>query len=277
MMVVERKVVREVEESKMKVKSLNYEKKKGKASFMIEKTTPAFANLLRRAIIDRVPTLAMEDIEFKENDSILYDEIIAHRLGMIPLITDLKTYNFKEGCKCGGEGCARCSVILSLKEKGPKIVYASDLKSKDTKVKPTFPETPIVKLLKDQKLELQATAILGIGKDHIKWSPGTAWYHYNPKITVKNNVKLLDKFKDKYPKQIFTKGIIDVKKITECNLYDACEGICDDLVKIEWDENNIIFNIESWGQLDPKKIITTACEVIDSQLIEFADLIKKLK
>ena len=275
MMVAEKKVEKEVGEFKMKVKSISYEKKKGKISFMIEKTTPAFANLLRRAIIDRVPTLAIEDIEFKDNDSILYDEVIAHRLGLIPLTTDFKTYNFKEGCKCEGEGCARCSVVLTLKEKGPKIVYASALKSKDAKVKPAFQEIPIVKLLKDQKLEFQATAILGIGRDHIKWSPGTAWHHYNPKITVKNNAKLLEQFKDKYPTKIFTKNQIDVKKITSCGLYDACDGICDDLVKIEWDENNIIFNVESWGQLDPKAIVKKACEVIDEQLEEFADLVKK--
>lgn len=275
MMDVGKKAEKEDEEYKMKITSISYEKKKGKASFRVEKTTPEFVNLLRRAIIDRVPTLAMEDIEFRENDSIIYDEIIALRLGLVPLTTDLQTYELPEDCKCEGAGCARCSVILTLKEKGPKTVYASDLKSKDIKVKPAFLATPIVKLLKDQKLEFQATAVLGVGKEHIKWSPGNAWYHYEPTLTVKNNAKLLEQFKDKFPPQIFTKGQIDVKKINACNLYDACDGICEDLIKIDWNENNIIFNIESWGQLDPKQIIKKACEVIDSQLSEFASLLKK--
>ncbi|MCK5107935.1 MAG: DNA-directed RNA polymerase subunit D, partial [Nanoarchaeota archaeon] len=86
----------------MKVQKLNVNKRENRISFLIENTTPEFANLLRRAIIDRVPVLAFDEIEFRENDSVLYDEIIAHRLAMISLKTDLKSYEPIKDCKCEG-------------------------------------------------------------------------------------------------------------------------------------------------------------------------------
>jgi len=265
------------EESKMKVKLIKQNKTQNTASFILEGTTPFFANLLRRTITEKVPTLAIEDVEFKSNDSVLYDEMIAHRLGMLPISTDLKTYNLQKDCKCKGEGCAQCTVQLTIKEKGPKTVYASDLKSKDPKTKPIFPKTPIVKLLKDQKLEILATAILGQGKEHIKWSPALAWYKYQPSVTVNNQSKQLEKFKDKFPSKIFDKNEkINKQKIIDLDLYEACDQVCEDIVKIEWDENNIIFYVESWGQLTVKEIVKSACEIIDKDFEEFSDKFSKL-
>src|SRR3989344_679452 len=118
----------------MDIQLLSYDKKNEKASFIISKTTAAYMNALRRYCTERVPTLAIEDVEFRENSSVLYDEIIAHRLGLIPLRTDLKSYSLRETCKCKGEGCARCTVQLTLEGKGPGTVYASDMKSKDSHV-----------------------------------------------------------------------------------------------------------------------------------------------
>lgn len=147
-------------------------------SFVIKGLDVSVVNAVRRSIIDDVLTMAIEDVEFRKNSSVLYDEIIAHRMGLIPLRTDLKSYNLTSACKCNGEGCSRCQVRLVLKAKGPDMVYASFLKSKDPKIKPVFSETPIVKLLKGQKLELEAVATLGRGKEHSKWCPGHAYYRY---------------------------------------------------------------------------------------------------
>jgi len=191
---------------------LETDKSSKRIKLLIKKANPSFVNALRRAVMERVPTMAMEDIELRKNSSILYDEIIAHRLGLIPLKTDLKSYNLPANCKCSGEGCARCSVQLSLSVKGPCIVYAKDLQSKDPKIIPVFPETPIVKLHKGQELEIVATAVLGQGQEHTKWCPGLAWYSYEPTISVNNSSKQLDEFKHLYPPQIFDKaGKIDEK------------------------------------------------------------------
>ena len=171
----------------MELRVLDKNDEQMKISFVLKGANATFANLLRRYIIEKVPTMAMEDIEIKDNSSALYDEVIAHRLGLIPLSTDLKSYVPIYKCKCDGEGCNRCTLKLTLKAEGPGIVNASEIKSKDPKVKPVFPKMPIVKLLKDQKIELVATAVLGQGNDHVKFSPGFSYYKFKPEITIVKN------------------------------------------------------------------------------------------
>ena len=101
---------------------------------MFRKVPVAYLNTIRRFMMEEVPVMAIEDVEFKKNSSVLYDEIIAHRLGLLPLSTDFKSYTLPEKCSCKGEGCARCQLKLTLKGKGPGTVYASDIKTKDPKV-----------------------------------------------------------------------------------------------------------------------------------------------
>jgi DNA-directed RNA polymerase subunit D len=252
------------------------ESKDNKLIFNITNVTPTTINTLRRLIIDFVPTIAIEDVEIRKNTSILYDEIIAHRLGLIPLTSDLKSYSLptKEE-KESGEYSAKSSVKITLKAKGPGIVYASQLKTKDPKIVPVYPKMPIVKLVDDQELEFEATAILGYGKDHSKWSPGAAWYSYKPKITV-NNSKISE-YKDLYPTQIFDKnGKIDKNLINTPNLVDACEGINDDVVKIEFEKGSYLFYVESWGGLKPKEIVMQAFASMDGKLDEMSKLLKDL-
>ena len=76
----------------MEIRVLDNNKEQGKLSFILRDSNPVFANTLRRLMIDEVPTMAIDDVEFSKNNSILYDEMIAHRLGLIPLKTDLKSW-----------------------------------------------------------------------------------------------------------------------------------------------------------------------------------------
>ena len=254
------------------------EKKNGKLSFVLKNAHVSLANSLRRTILEEVPTMAIEDVEIRKNDSVMYDEVLAHRLGLIPLTTDLKSYTLPAKCKCEGEGCARCQCKLTLKVKGPAMVYASDLKSKDSGIKPVYPKMPLVRLLKNQHLELEATAVLGQGKVHMKWSPGHAHYNYEPKITVKHDPQKLSEVGDNYPPQIFGEdGKIDRNLINTPALVDACDGVCDDLVKVERIDNSFVFNVESFGQLEPKKMVQEAVKIFQEQIEEFTDQIKELK
>ena len=257
------------------IQMLNKDKKTGRVDVLLKNTTAALANTLRRTIIDLVPTMAIEEVEFRKNDSVLYDEILAHRLGLIPLKTDLKSYMLPEGCKCKGEGCARCTLKLILKAKGPGTVYASDIKSKDPKVKPVYPKTIIVKLLKGQELELEATAILGQGSDHIKFSPGLVWFNAEPKITVNNKAELIEKYKENFPRDAFDKnGKISADLIIKNNLVDACDKICEELVKIEYSDKNFILKIEPWGQLTPAEMVSNAADIFTETLTEFETKLK---
>ena len=262
----------------MKVKLIKNMPNENKLLLLIEDIDYTFANALRRTMINSVPTLAIEDVEFKENSSILYDEMIAHRLGLIPLTTDLKSYNLREECKCKGAGCARCQIQLVLKTKKTGMIYASDLKTKDISVKPVFPKIPIVKLLEEQSIELIATAELGRGKNHIKWSPGLIFYKYMPIINIKKqpeNAKEIVKKTSGILKLKGNKLEVDTQKLLETINYEGIEDICED-ISVEQDPNKFVFQIESWGQLSTKEIFKQALKELSKDIDDFTKEIKKL-
>ena len=259
----------------MEVRFLEKSKDGMKMSFMVKGIDASFANAIRRAIIEEVPTMAIEDVEFRDNSSILYDEIVAHRLGLIPLKTNLKSYTLPQECKCNGEGCARCQCIMTLKVGKQGTVKASDLKSKDDSIEPVYPDMIITKLMKGQGLEIEAKACLGKGKVHSKWSPGHVFYYNECKIMVNNDEKLLGQMKDKYPPQIFDKnGKIDRSLINTPELIDACDGVSS-LVEIERKDDSFVFVLESWGQLSPKIIVQEAVNQLDQQLDALIGLMKQ--
>ena len=264
----------------MEIRVLSNNKDEGKLSFIMKDSTPAFANTLRRIIVDEVPTMAIEDIEFRKNNSILYDEVIAHRIGLIPLTTDIKSYNLPEKCKCKGEGCARCQLKLTLKaSKGSGMVYASEIKSKDSAVKPVHPKMPIVKLLKGQGLEFEATAVLGKGEEHAKWCPGLAFYKHKPIIEI-GNVKNPEEVVEKTHGNIFEikNGKLEVIKdnLFKYDLAGIAEKVSNGEIKVKYD-NDIIFYLETWGQLSCKEILNQALKIFDETFDEFNEVVKKLK
>ena len=269
----------EFNEAKMEVRVLENKKDEGRISFIIKDTSAAFVNTLRRIIIEEVPTMAIEDVEFRKNNSILYDEMVAHRLGLVPLKTDLKSYNLPEKCKCEGKGCARCQLKLTLKAAAAGTVYASELKSKDPAVKPVYPKMPIVKLLKGQSLELEATAVLGKGKDHSKWSPALAYYKYKPVIEI-GNVKNPEEVVEATHGNVFEikNGKLEVIKdnLFKYDLAGVVEEVSKGEVKVTHD-NDFIFYIESWGQLSCREILNQALDIFNETFDEFAEEIKKAK
>jgi DNA-directed RNA polymerase subunit D len=164
--------------NKIKVKPI--EQKGNIIRFNVSGVSRGLANALRRIIISEVPIMAIEDITFYNNSSIMNDEVLAHSMGLIPIKTDLKTYNFIWECKCKGKGCARCTCLFSLDAEGPCMIYTRDIKSKDPKTVPVYDNMPVVKLTKNQKVKMEARAQLGTGKDHIKWQGGLAAYEIKP-------------------------------------------------------------------------------------------------
>ena len=190
----------------MELKQLEYQEKKNRLIFSLSGVDTAYANTLRRMMGFEVPVMAIEDIEFRKNSSILYDELLAHRIGLIPLTTDLKSYDLMSECKCKGVGCASCTVKFVLKVQGPGTVYASDLKTKDPAIKPVYPKMPIVKLLEGQEVEFEATAILGKGRDHSKWCPGLVFYKI-PNPEKDEFIFTVESWGQLTPKEIVTKAV----------------------------------------------------------------------
>jgi len=265
----------------MEIRVLENNKDNGTLSFILKDSDHVFANTLRRLMIDEVPSMAVEEVEFQKNNSILYDEMIAHRLGLVPLKTDLKSYNLPNKCKCEGKGCNRCQLKLVLRAtKGSGVVYASELKSKDPAVKPVFGEMPIVKLLKGQTLELEATAVLGTGKQHMKWSPCHAWYKYKPIVEITGDVKNPEAIIEVDHNNIFEikdrKLTVNKDRVLECDLSLDFSEI-DKNVKVTASETDFVFYIESFGQLSCKEIVNKAIDILDEQLDEFVEELKKAK
>ena len=134
-----------------------------------------YVNALRRLAISEVPTLAIDDVVMIDNSSVVHDEAVAHRLGMIPLRTDLKRFVMPHNCDCRSTlGCSKCRVLLVLDSEATertRIVTSGELKSEDEEVKPVSNEIPILTLAPGQKIKFEAYARLGNGKSHAKWQP----------------------------------------------------------------------------------------------------------
>lgn len=154
--------------------------KDNELKFSVKGINYAFANELRRIMVSEVPTMAIEWVDFKKNDSAIPDELLSNRLGQVPLTFDKKAYNIKETCdNCKGKGCSRCQVELVLKKKGPAVVYSGDLKSKAKDVQPAFDKIPLVELFEGQELQFEAIAQLGRGRSHAKWQAAVVGYKYD--------------------------------------------------------------------------------------------------
>ncbi len=159
----------------VKVKLLD--ESENSVTLQIEGIDRSYANAVRRFCIAEVPSMAIDDVVILENSSVLYDETLAHRLGMIPIKTDLEKYKLPEECDCGNPlGCHNCRVLFVLDAKGKEkvsVVYSRDLVSEDREVRPVSETIPIVKLALGQSVKLEAYARLGRGKEHAKWQPCT--------------------------------------------------------------------------------------------------------
>jgi len=244
-------------------------------TFILEDIDVSFANAVRRTIVSEVPALAIEDVTIIENTSSVYDEIIAHRLGLIPIKTDLEMFNFREECKCKGEGCSRCTLKLSLSKEGPCMVYSHDLKSEDLKLKP-IKGIPIVKLGKGQKLTLEADAILGIGKAHAKWQPAVAAYKYYPIIEISDKCDLCGECIQACPRNILeiSKRKLTVTNEKECILCNSCVEACDlGAINVRGNERKFIFKIETTGALKPKEIFDKSCDILTEKTKKLASLL----
>ena len=139
----------------------------------------------------------------------------------------------------------------------------------------------IVKLLKGQKLEFQAVAVLGKGKEHAKWSPGLAYYKAKPAINIKSKPKNPEQVVASCPVNVYDlkQDSIVVNKDNEmkCHLCLSCVDKSDNAIEVEGSEADFIFTVESWGQLEPREIVKEAIKIFTKKLDEFQDKVKTVK
>ena len=252
---------------------------------IVRDTEVPLMNALRRIALAHVPCMAIDEVVMIDNLSVLQDEIIAHRLGLTPLKTNLDNYNTPEECSCQNEfGCSQCRVTLSIDTEATddtRTVYSGDLISENPEIVPVSDKVPIVKLAKGQKLKLEAYARLGIGKTHAKWQPVCmASYKYYPKIIVPtSSCDDCKKCVDICPKKVLElkDGKVGVRDLYSCNMCMDCVDACPKKpspLKVEWERNTFILNLESTGTLPPERVLQEATKILGQQLKEFEEQLK---
>lgn len=173
-----------------------------RVDFRLSNVDLALANSLRRSILSEIPTVAVDIVEVEKNTSVLPDELLAHRIGLVPLNSlqcdsDME-YAFDCACE---EGCPRCQIKLVLHTRcgddETMRVYARDLMVTSERVNEAIgtPVTSdpdqqgplIVKLRKNQEVKLVCIAKKGIAKEHAKWAPTAAvGFEYDPYNNLKH-------------------------------------------------------------------------------------------
>ena len=133
-----------------------------------------YSNALRRVCLNGIPIFAIDTVDIIENSSVLPDEGIAHRLGLIPIKTDLSRFNEPSKCDCQSEsGCSNCRVMLVLDSGDSDVtrtILSNELSSEDDSVKPTSDKISIVQLTQGQRIKVECYARLGRGTEHAKWN-----------------------------------------------------------------------------------------------------------
>jgi DNA-directed RNA polymerase subunit D len=248
-------------------------------------------NALRRIILTEIPVMAIDEVIILKNDSPLYDEIISHRLGLIPLKTDLDVYKLPQECECGGFGCPLCQVSLTCEitnnTNTPLEIYSGDLKSNDPKIIPVDPNIPIVKIDKNNKVIIEAYAILGLAKDHAKWQAvSNVAYKYYPIVEI-NEKELKNAEENRLlvkmcPEKLFKLTSNDSLKIKEdywkyCTLCMSCEKNSEGKIKVSSKEDVYILTIESDGVLEYKALIGKIFERFNEKIDEFVTELEKLE
>ncbi|CCE62602.1 hypothetical protein TPHA_0C04510 [Tetrapisispora phaffii CBS 4417] len=168
---------------------------KDNVDFIVSNVDLAMANAFRRVMIAEIPTLAIDSVEVISNTTVLADEFIAHRLGLVPLQSaDIEQLEYSRDCFCE-DHCDKCSVVLTLQALGESesttnvyskdLVIVSDLLGRNIG-HPIIQDKEgngvlICKLRKGQELKFTCIAKKGIAKEHAKWGPAAAIeFEYDP-------------------------------------------------------------------------------------------------
>jgi len=254
---------------KTKIVSLNEDT----IRFLVDGVNAAFANSLRRTMVAEVPIMTVEDIFYFDNSSIVPDEVLAHRIGFVPLTTDLDSYVLPEECDCEAElGCPKCraGLTMDIEAKDDTVtVYSGDLVSEDPSIAPVSKRIPLAKLAPGQAIKFEAYAQLGQGKVHAKWSPVS--------MCVYQNVALVDVEDEAATKECLDACGDDVAvleggvlKVIDIQGFERCRR-CRELVRHEeimrgLKKDEFLFTVESTGGLPPERIVKEAVKMLKQKL-----------
>ena len=277
----------------VKIKIINETEEK--IQILLSKTDRSFANALRRSLISDTPKMAIDSVTFqlgtKEQDEEVWettgplpDEMVAQRLAMIPIPTVHDKFHFQDECpNCKDvveeeRGCVECQMIYTCvvfgSEEG-RWVTAGDMKylgEGSLEIPDEYKSIPITKLLKGQMIEFYATAIMGRGREHTKWSPVCGVSFHPRRMGVLNNkkkskilwdmdleIKAKDFDKDGKLKDI-EKGAVLTDELNHVGEGTEASREFGDAVTLEEVPGEFILEFETDGSMEPKVAFMKAVE-----------------
>ncbi|KAI3630585.1 hypothetical protein MIR68_012020 [Amoeboaphelidium protococcarum] len=229
--------------------------------FTLSQANIPLANALRRIMIAEVPTMSIDLVEVENNTSCLPDEFIAHRLGLIPLIShSAEQFKYTRDCECL-KSCVRCAVEFKLHVKCTddheiRQVTSRDLLSMNPNVVPALqndedPGILITKLRKDQELNIKCIAKKGISKEHAKWSPVCGiTYEYDPD----NLLRHVDYWAEEDVRSEWPKSAYSDPNSPPNPPYDPNAKA-----------TKFYFSFETVGSLRPEEVVQSAIKVLSSK------------
>lgn len=262
--------------------------------------SPAIANAYRRIILAEVPTIAIEHCFIENNTSVIQDELLASRLGMIPIKVDPTLFKWKPRNLAPANTGRDHTIVFTLKakcEKKNKVdpektglrsdlyedykVYSGKLKWEPLKdqsekflrgssVEPVHKNILIAKLREKQELDIRLHAVKGIGRDHAKFSPvATVTYRLMPDIRLKEKItgEAARRLRDS-----FSKGVVEIAKSEAKIINPRIDSgsrnhfrHADLADKVHYDliKDHFIFKIESAGAIPAIDILLQANMILD--------------
>ena len=191
------------------VKTKVIEENDEKITILLSDVDRAFVNAIRRTLMSDTPKMAIDTVRFEmgtieqdgevwESNGPLPDEVVAQRLAMIPIPTKHDEFHFQDSCPSCAElvvedrGCPLCTMIYTCKafgSEGGRTVTAGDMSflGAGGSISEKYHSIPITKLSRGQMIEFYATAIMGRGRDHAKWSPVCGTTFSSRQVGVINN------------------------------------------------------------------------------------------
>jgi DNA-directed RNA polymerase subunit D len=216
--------------------------------FLLEDTRNDILNAIRRTILLHVPTFAVTKVSIYKNEGVMLDEMLASRLGLVPIYASEVDDNEHH---------------LYLK-KNNGMVYSGDITTAGILEVP-LKNIPITVLKENKNLELELTVKKGYGKDHVKFSPANVYFNNLPELKQKGDVDIKI-----CPKNIFEKKAnkIFLKDPYSCDLCRYCEDKSNGNIQILLNDEKFVLNIIPFGSLDLKTIITETYNHLNNELNE---------
>ncbi|MCH7659935.1 MAG: DNA-directed RNA polymerase subunit D [Euryarchaeota archaeon] len=245
-------------DGKFDIEFVEREERSGR--FLVRNVTPAFANGVRRAMIADVPTLAIDSVRFIENSSVMFNEQLALRLGLVPLTTP-DDYEIGE------------AVTLALDVEGPGTAYSGDLVSSDEQVGPAEQNVPIIELKEGQRLEIEADAVLDVGREHAKHQGGVSVGYRNlVRVTEEGDT---EEFADEEVNIV--RGVIETEEgelvLTEAFDHDLTKRYPGKKLRVEDVPGAFVFHVETDGSMTVDELVDRAAASIGDRAAELEDAV----